>query len=48
MVNMPLAVNALQEWVERTFEMARGGFHKSWAHGVKRRAHPSLGENAIS
>ncbi len=25
-----------------------GGFHKSWAHGVKRRAHPNLGENAIS
>ena len=20
-----------------------GGFHKSWAHGLKRRAHPKLG-----
>jgi hypothetical protein len=26
----------------------RGGYHKSWAHGVKRRAHPNLGKNAIS
>ncbi len=25
-----------------------GGFHKSWAHGVKRKGHPNLGENAIS
>jgi hypothetical protein len=25
-----------------------GGFHKSWAHVVKRKAHPNLGENAIS
>jgi hypothetical protein len=25
-----------------------GGFHKSWAHGVKWRVHPNLGENAIS
>jgi hypothetical protein len=25
-----------------------GGFHKSWAHGLKRKAHPNLGENAIS
>jgi hypothetical protein len=24
-----------------------GGFHKSWLHGVKRKAHPNLGENAI-
>jgi hypothetical protein len=23
-----------------------GGFHKSWAHCVKRKAHPNLGENA--
>jgi hypothetical protein len=21
-----------------------GGFHKSWAHGIKRNAHPNLGE----
>jgi hypothetical protein len=27
---------------------SRGGFHKSWAQGVKRKAHPNLGENAIS
>jgi hypothetical protein len=26
----------------------KGGFHKSWAQGVKRKAHPNLGENAIS
>jgi hypothetical protein len=26
----------------------RGGFHKSWAYGVKPRVHPNLGENAIS
>jgi hypothetical protein len=25
-----------------------GGFHKSWAQGIKRKAHPSLGKNAIS
>ena len=25
-----------------------GGFHKSWAQGVKRKAHPNLIENAIS
>ncbi len=25
-----------------------GGFHKSWAHGVKRKVHSILGENAIS
>jgi hypothetical protein len=25
-----------------------GGFHKSWAHGQKRRVHPNMGENAIS
>jgi hypothetical protein len=24
----------------------RGGFHKSWAQGVRHRAHPNLGENA--
>jgi hypothetical protein len=27
---------------------SRGGFHKSWAHGLKRKAHPNLGKNAIS
>jgi hypothetical protein len=26
----------------------RGGFHKSWAHGVKRKTNPNLGENLIS
>jgi hypothetical protein len=26
--------------------LVRGGFHKSWAQGVKRRAHPNLGKNA--
>jgi hypothetical protein len=26
----------------------RGGFHKSWAQGVKRKAHPNLGEKAKS
>jgi hypothetical protein len=26
----------------------KGGFHKSWVHGVKRKAHPTLGKNAIS
>jgi hypothetical protein len=25
----------------------RGGFHKSWAHSIKQRAHPNLVENAI-
>jgi hypothetical protein len=25
-----------------------GGFHKSWVHSVKHRAHSNLGENAIS
>jgi hypothetical protein len=25
-----------------------GGFHKNWAHGVKHKAHPIMGENAIS
>jgi hypothetical protein len=29
-------------------KLSMGGFHKSWAHGVKCRAHPHLGENAIS
>jgi hypothetical protein len=30
-------------------KLSMGEFHKkSWAHGVKGRAHPSLGENAIS
>jgi hypothetical protein len=28
--------------------MLRGGFHKSWAHGVNRKPHPNLGGNAIS
>jgi hypothetical protein len=23
-----------------------GGFHKNWAHGVKHKVHPNLGENA--
>jgi hypothetical protein len=26
----------------------KGEFHKSWAHGVKLKVHPNLGENAIS
>jgi hypothetical protein len=25
----------------------KGGFHKSWAHGVERKAHPNLGENVM-
>ncbi len=25
----------------------KGGFHKSWVHGIKRKAQPNLGENAI-
>jgi hypothetical protein len=28
--------------------MTRAAFHKSWAYGVKHKAHPNLGENAIS
>jgi hypothetical protein len=30
------------------FWLTWGGFHKSWANGVKRKAHPNLRENAIS
>ena len=30
------------------FLKIRGGFHKSWAQGVKRRAQPNLGKNAKS
>jgi hypothetical protein len=25
----------------------KGGFQKSWTHGIKHRVHPNLGENAI-
>jgi hypothetical protein len=29
-------------------EEIRGGFHKSWVYGLKRKAHPNVGENAVS
>ncbi len=28
--------------------LVRGGFHKSWVHGVRHEAHSNLVENAIS
>ena len=33
---------------DKDSHMARGGFHISWSQGVKHRAHPNVGENAIS
>jgi hypothetical protein len=31
-----------------SFYLTWSGFHKSWAYGVKRKAHPNHGENAVS
>jgi hypothetical protein len=41
------SVNETNELVEYP-KLVRGGFHKSWVHGVKRKAHPNMGENVIS
>jgi hypothetical protein len=29
-------------YLKKAFSLSRGGFHKSWAWGVKRIAHPNL------
>jgi hypothetical protein len=33
---------------QMTTEVTKGGFYKSWAHGVKHKVHPNLSEKAIS